>query len=237
MRRNLAVVTGIAAGAAALALISGPTLAQAVGGSDSITTATCPCGDADGTASGYAMNGRSGNGSMMGRGSGPNGGMLGAGQGMRGDGSGSATTLPTGTLTAAQKSAVAAMADEEKLAHDLYLQLASRYPATVQFARIAQAESRHLEAVRAVLSRYGSADPTAGLAAGVFASTSMQSLYDSLLAGATSSSSALAAGVTVEKADIADLTSALSGVTAPDVVSVLTHLRTASQHHLTAFGG
>jgi hypothetical protein len=41
----------------------------------------------------------------------------------------------------------------------------------------------------------------------------------------------------VEKADIADLTSALSGVTAPDVVSVLTHMRTASQHHLAAFGG
>jgi hypothetical protein len=129
------------------------------------------------------------------------------------------------------------MADEEKLARDLYTVLATRYPNDVQFSRIVRAESMHLSAIRTLMTRYDVTDPTAGLPAGSFASAATTSLYASLLASATSDATALAAGVAVEKDDIAALNKAKAGVTAPDVLQVYTNLLTASQRHLTAFGG
>ena len=72
---------------------------------------------------------------------------------------------PSGTLTAAQRSTLQANAQEEKLAHDLYTEFAARYDDPV-FDRIAASETRHLEAVRTLLARYGITDPTAGQAAG-----------------------------------------------------------------------
>jgi hypothetical protein len=129
------------------------------------------------------------------------------------------------------------MADEEKLARDLYTVLATRYPNDVQFSRIVRAESMHLAAVRTLMTRYDVTDPTAGLPAGSFANAATTSLYASLLASATSDATALAAGVAVEKDDIAALNTAKAGVTAPDVLQVYTYLLTASHRHLTAFGG
>ncbi len=107
----------------------------------------------------------------------------------------------------------------------------------MQFARIQRSETMHANAVHALLTRYGITDPTVGLAAGRFTDTRLQGLYDDLLASATTADKALAAGVTVEKTDIADLTTALQGLHAPDVTQLLTTLRTASQQHLSAFGG
>ena len=42
-------------------------------------------------------------------------------------------------------------------------------------------------------------------------------------------------GQTVEKADIADLEAAVTGLNATDVRQLHTHLLTASRHHLIAF--
>jgi hypothetical protein len=230
MRRNVAIATGIAAGVTTLALVAAPALAQAGpwSGARSSTDTTCPM--LDGTTP-------SGGGYGMGRGAGQGPGM-GRGNGMQaGAGMGSVTTAPSGTLTADQKTLLAGMADEEKLAQDLYAVLATKYPDDVQFSRITRSESMHLAAIRTLLARYGIADPTAGLAAGDFASDATQKLYDDLLASATSDSTALAAGVAVEKDDIAALASAKAGVTAPDVLQVYSHLLTASERHLSAFGG
>ena len=47
------------------------------------------------------------------------------------------------------------MAEEEKLAHDLYTAFAARYDVRV-FQRIAAAETRHLTVVRTLLDRYDS---------------------------------------------------------------------------------
>ena len=129
------------------------------------------------------------------------------------------------------------MIEEEKLAHDVYVALAAKYPATVQFARIANAEATHLASIQTLLARYGIDDPTTGMAAGEFRTAAFQSLYDDLVARATTTASALAVGVTIEKLDIADLTSAMSGLTAPDVLQVYTNLRNGSERHLAAFGG
>jgi hypothetical protein len=171
----------------------------------------------------------------MGMGSG-----MGSGSGMRtGARDGScldpAVTAAQGTLTEQQKTTLVAMAQEEKLAHDLYTGFADKYDAVI-FDRIAVAETRHLTAVRTLLARYGIADPTAGKPAGQFSDPAVQATYDRLLAqGNADQAAALKVGLTVEQTDIADLTKALDGLSAPDVTQLYTNLRTASQHHLTAF--
>ena len=142
---------------------------------------------------------------------------------------------PSGTLTEAQRTALAANAEEEKLAHDLYRAFADRYDLPI-FDRIAAAETTHLDAVRTLMTRYGITDPTANQAPGRFTTPAVQATYDQLLTKGTSSQdAALEAGRTVETADIALLRKSLDGLTAPDVQRVYGHLLTGSQHHLAAF--
>jgi hypothetical protein len=142
---------------------------------------------------------------------------------------------PSGTLTEPQRTALAANAEEEKLAHDLYTAFADRYDLPI-FDRIAATETTHLDAVRTLLTRYGITDPTANQAPGHFATPAVQATYDQLLAKGTSSQdAALEVGRTVETTDISLLRTSLDGLTAPDVQRVYGHLVTASQHHLAAF--
>lgn len=142
---------------------------------------------------------------------------------------------PSGTLTEAQRTALAANAEEEKLAHDLYAAFADRYDLRI-FDRIAASETAHLDAVRTLMTRYGITDPTANHAPGHFTTPAVQATYDQLLAeGTGSQDAALEAGRTVETADISLLRESLEDLTAPDVQRVYGNLLTASQHHLTAF--
>jgi hypothetical protein len=148
---------------------------------------------------------------------------------------GGAALAPQGTLTAAQKATLASMAEEEKLAHDLYTAFAERHDARI-FERIAAAETHHLTAVRTLLDRYDVTDPTTDKPAGEFADPAVQATYDRLLKqGEESLSGALAAGRTVETEDIAALSRALPGLTAPDTLQVYTNLLAASERHLAAF--
>jgi hypothetical protein len=159
---------------------------------------------------------------------------MGQGHGM-GAGGGPLALAKKGSLSAEQKTVLASMAEEEKLAHDLYTAFADRYNVPV-FDRIAASESRHLQAVRTLLGRYEMTDPTAGGAAGSFTSPTVQSAYDELLAqGSKSEQDALKAGRQVEQTDIADLAKALNGLTAPDVRQTYTQLLSASTTHLNAF--
>ena len=145
------------------------------------------------------------------------------------------TSVPSGTLSEQQKATLAGMAQEEKLAGDLYQAFADKYPAVV-FDRIAAAEDQHLDAVRTLLARYGLSDPTAGKPAGQFSDTTVQATYDRLLAeGSANQSAAFSVGQQVERTDIADLQQALNGLSAADVTQVYQHLLTASQQHLIAF--
>ncbi|MFE7860127.1 DUF2202 domain-containing protein [Streptomyces sp. NPDC057403] len=140
-----------------------------------------------------------------------------------------------GTLTATQKATLAGMAEEEKLAHDLYTAFAARYDVRV-FERIAASETQHLTAVRTLLDRYDVTDPTAGKPAGEFTDPTVQATYDRLLKqGEGNLTGALTTGRTVETDDIAALTKALSGLTSQDARQVYTHLLAASERHLTAF--
>ncbi|TNH31103.1 DUF2202 domain-containing protein [Micromonospora orduensis] len=140
-----------------------------------------------------------------------------------------------GTLTDAQKSTLAAMAQEEKLAHNLYGAFGTTYDLAV-FDHIANSEAQHLTTVRTLLQRYGVADPTAGTTDGKFSDPAVQATYDKLLAeGNASQTAALGVGKKVEQTDIADLKAALAGLSAPDVTQVYTNLLAASERHLAAF--
>jgi hypothetical protein len=144
--------------------------------------------------------------------------------------------LPAGTLTSAQQSTLASIAEQEKLTRDLYTAFAARYHLPV-FTRTAAAETRHLDAIRTALAAYGVADPTAGKAAGTFATLAVQASYDRLLAqGMSSQDAALRVGQTVERTDIAALSNALEGLTAPRLENIYDNLLDASRTHLAAFG-
>ncbi len=140
----------------------------------------------------------------------------------------------SGTLTQQQKDDLQYMAEEEKLAHDVYTALAAKFPGTM-FSRIADSEQQHLDSVRSLLARYDLADPTAGRAIGQFASADISALYADLMGSASTVTAAYQVGVTIEKDDLAELDRADNGVTAPDVNLVYGNLAKASERHLAAF--
>ena len=124
---------------------------------------------------------------------------------------------------------------EEKLAHDLYVQLA-RTSGAVQFQNILNSESTHISLVQGLLATYNIVDPTIGLAEGEFVDQELQALYDSLLAsGSVDRAGAIAAGIAVEEKDIADIEVMLASDLPSDVASVLERLLSGSQNHLAAF--
>ena len=124
---------------------------------------------------------------------------------------------------------------EEKLAHDLYVQLAQTSGA-MQFANIVNSESTHISLVQGLLVSYNIVDPTVGLAEGEFLDQDLQALYDKLLAsGSVDRAGAIAAGIAVEEKDIADLEAMLATDLPSDVASILERLLSGSQNHLAAF--
>ncbi|MES9538798.1 DUF2202 domain-containing protein [Actinomadura sp. NPDC000600] len=159
----------------------------------------------------------------------------GMGRSERGPGDGTCLTAPSGTVTAEQKTALAAQAEEEKLTHDLYTAFAARYDARV-FDRIAKAESNHLSAVRTLLDRYGISDPTEGRSAGQFASADVKAEYDRLLAqGSANEQAALQVGATAEKTQLPTMRKAAQDAKAADVKRLYDRLIATSQRHVAAF--
>jgi hypothetical protein len=144
-----------------------------------------------------------------------------------------ALVAPGSTLTADETASLTYMVEEEKLAHDLYVELGDAWDLRV-FVNIAGAETQHADEIRSLLDAYGVSDPTAGMGAGEFVNPTLQGLYDSLLAkGLTSSTDALEVGALVEETDIADLRDRTSTNVAID--QVFGQLETGSDNHLRAF--
>jgi hypothetical protein len=230
--RIAATITG---GAAVVAVLAATPSLAATGPAGAArptqtTNANQQVASCDGSGAGYGR----GNGQGMDgqRRNGQAAGMQSRGAGMGAD----LTNVASGTLAATQKTRLAAAAEEERLAHDLYVAFGDKYG--TPFNRITNAETRHLAEVRIVLKRYAIADPTAGKATGTFTTAATQQLYTKLLAQGTASvDGANTAARSVESTDITDLKAAGAGVTAPDVTQVYKNLLAASQRHLVAFGG
>jgi hypothetical protein len=164
--------------------------------------------------------------------------------GMRGPGSCDVCDAEMGTLADDQAAGLVFMANEEKLAHDVYAFFAQRYSVPI-FENIAAAEARHQVAVNAVLERHGLDDPAMRLPAGSFSDPAIGTLYATFVGqGSASLAEAIAVGVLIEKTDIADLESRMADLlgeddtpVAPDVYHLYSHLLAGSQNHLAAFQG
>ncbi len=173
-----------------------------------------------------------------GQGQGPGSGMGRGRDGRRGPGANAGQgllSLPMGTLTDEQRSNLAYMAEEEKLARDAYTVFSKKYPKTRLFKVISASEQRHMSAIQTLLGRYGIPDPTTGNAIGEFESVELQGMYNDLIKAATTRTKALQVGVTIEEDDIAELAKASASAEAPDVSRVYSNLTRGSQNHLAAF--
>ncbi len=138
-------------------------------------------------------------------------------------------------LTDAERAGLLYMREEEKLAHDVYTALYTKY-GMFMFNNIANSETQHMTAVKALLDRYGIADPAAKQAAGQFSDPKLQALYNQLMTqGNQSLAEAYKVGVAIEQTDIADLKTHIAETTKTDLQRVYNSLLFASQNHLRAF--
>ncbi len=192
-----------------------------------------------GPAAGSAGKGVRANGYGSGNGAGYGIGSNGAGNGPnldgdRGPGTCGECTAEMGTLTEAQVADLVFMANEEKMAHDVYAALADLHDVRL-FSNIAASEARHFEAVNTVLERY---DQETFALDDDFTDPVLESLYTELLGQAgDDQAAAMAVGLTIESTDIADLKSRMAELetTAPDAHQLYTHLLAGSENHLQAF--
>jgi len=125
--------------------------------------------------------------------------------------------------------------EEEKVARDSYITFNDLWGLAV-FANIMDSEQRHMNAVLALLEKYGLPDPAAGKGVGVFTNPALQKLYDTLTAlGSGNASSALQVGGLIEETDIQDITAAIGRARHEDIVKTYETLMCGSRNHLRSF--
>lgn len=127
------------------------------------------------------------------------------------------------------------MREEEKLARDVYTTLGNIWGTKI-FSNISASEQTHTDAVKVLLSRYGIKDPVLDDTVGVFASKSMQEIYDGFIEkGKVSLLDALVVGATVEDLDIRDLDVLKKETNKEDILVTYNNLQKGSRNHLRAF--
>ncbi len=140
---------------------------------------------------------------------------------------------PSGDLTASERDGLLYMAEEEKLAGDVYQSLNEKWNLRV-FDNIGKAERTHEAAVKTLLTRYSLPDPTKG--AGEFSNETLQVLYDDLVSrGSASTKDALQVGAAIEEIDILDLVERMDQTDKADILLVYANLKRGSENHLRAF--
>jgi len=139
----------------------------------------------------------------------------------------------TVNLTQTEIDALRFMREEEKLARDVYSELATVWDLGV-FWNIAESEQQHMDAVLDLLEKYGIEDPALG--PGEFYNEDLQGLYNDLMAkGGLSLIDALEVGVIIEVTDIEDIEYYLKLTDNKDIIQVFTNLLNGSENHLAAF--
>jgi hypothetical protein len=127
-----------------------------------------------------------------------------------------ATTTTTTSLDEAERTHLVFMREEEKLARDTYLTLASMYPNTTVFANIGEkSEQTHTDTMRDKLAQYNVEDPNPDTnnlpySMGVFTGEEygeyFTQKFDALIArGSASELEALYAGAFIEELDMYDI--------------------------------
>ena len=147
----------------------------------------------------------------------------------------SENTTNTTALTPQEKEELLYMAEEEKLARDVYTKLYDIWKDEV-FLNISKAEQTHMDQVRSLIEKYGLEDPTADMKPGEFKNPDLQKLYNDLVArGRESLVEALKVGALIEEVDIIDLDKAIEGTDKADIKQVYENIRSGSYNHLRAF--
>lgn len=140
-------------------------------------------------------------------------------------------------LTQADIDTLLYMYQEEKLAMDVYDNLAIQYDAII-FDKISDAEQMHLSSIENVLLNNNiDIESLQNLGVGEFVDEDLQTLYNTLITqGSVSLEEALNVGVAIENQDIGDLQEYIDSDSANvSLIGVLSHLETGSEHHLAAF--
>ena len=129
------------------------------------------------------------------------------------------------------------MREEEKLAYDVYTTLYKKWGLAV-FNNISSSELTHTTAVLTLLNRYNIADPVGNNAVGIFENSTLQALYNQLVAqGSISLTEAVKVGATIEDLDIFDLHEWQKKVDNQDINFVYDNLTKGSRNHLRSFYG
>ncbi len=146
-----------------------------------------------------------------------------------------AVVSPNVSLTSVEKSDLINMAQEEKLARDVYLTLYNKWKLVI-FKNIAQSEMRHMDAVLKLIEKYGLKNPITNDSVGVFKDPKFKKLYEELVAkGNKSEVDALKVGAMIEELDIADLQKCINRTDKQDIKNVYENLMRGSRNHLRAF--
>jgi len=149
----------------------------------------------------------------------------------------SGTTTTTIAVSDQEIEDLAYMREEEKLAHDVYLFLYSRWELPI-FSNIAASELTHTNAVLSLLERYGIDDPAKDLQPGEFKNQDLQTLYNQLITtGSKSLEDAIRVGAAIEEIDIRDLDNAIEASHSADIQQIYRNLQQGSNNHLRAFAG
>ncbi|NOY10987.1 MAG: DUF2202 domain-containing protein [Archaeoglobi archaeon] len=142
--------------------------------------------------------------------------------------------LPVQQLSVEERSGILYMREEEKLARDVYQALYDKWGLRI-FENIARSEQTHMDAVKALIDKYGLEDPAKD-GYGEFTNPEFQKLYDELVkTGEKSEVDALKVGALIEEIDIVDLKERLSQTDNEDVKLVYENLMKGSRNHLRAF--
>jgi len=146
-----------------------------------------------------------------------------------------AITLPKQDLSQAEKQILLQMRQEEKLAHDVYFTLYSKWNVPI-FNNIAKSEEVHTQRWKEMLQKYDISDPVKDTEIGKFADQKFTDLYNKLVAqGSKSLKDAYIVGATIEDMDINDINQALTKTDNDDIKMILNNTRQGSYHHLRAF--
>lgn len=144
--------------------------------------------------------------------------------------------LPMESLNDGEKATLVFMREEEKLAHDVYDNLFAKWNSN-SFNNISASEQSHMDAVLALINKYGLEDPAADGLPGYFVNPDLQNLYDDLTeTGALSREEAFKVGAAIEEIDILDLMRALeTDVDNEDIIFAFDNLLKGSRNHLRSF--
>lgn len=144
---------------------------------------------------------------------------------------------PNETLSGDETAGILYMREEEKLAYDVYTTLHHKWGTNI-FSNIAASELTHTNAVLELIKKYGLVDPVGNRGVGVFMDTTLQTVYNQLVAqGNISALEAFKVGATIEDLDIFDLNNWSTKVDNQDIKFVYQNLTKGSRNHLRSFYG